>query len=407
MKKLIHVLIFTALASLAWGQSPVLVTGTDSAGLPRPLAADIRGYLSVQQDASPVLFEDFGAPISAVKWAATSGTGGTSPTWTTDSAGTVLNAGTTLNGFSLLSSVPTVFPVEPSFIRIEWREQLLSNISTTTYNFWGLANTPAVPTIANAVVDGCGFDELQSTTKLMAVCYQGTSGTTGARVVIQDLSGSTGNNTQPNDLTAVHKYDLFFSGALSFWLIDGKVVATMPTGANGPNFNTLSAVALSVSNSGTANTQTANGVAVGDTSKRQTTLCDPISTWQCALVGTTGALSTVFNGSAAVGQATLASSQAALTTAVVVKASAGNLYGFQVTNSSASVCYLEFINAASAPTLGTATTYSFAVPATGTLTLPPSTLALSNYATGISVGIATTYNGAAACAAATAVIFYK
>jgi hypothetical protein len=107
------------------------------------------------------------------------------------------------------------------------------------------------------------------------------------------------------------------------------------------------------------------------------------------------------------GNALSASSQSALTTAVVVKGGAGGLYGFQVTNSAASVCYLEFINAASAPSLGTAATYSFAVPASGTLTLQPGSYSMSAYATGISVGMATTYNGSSACAAATAVIFYK
>jgi hypothetical protein len=103
-----------------------------------------------------------------------------------------------------------------------------------------------------------------------------------------------------------------------------------------------------------------------------------------------------------------AASESALTTAVVVKASSGILYGFQVTNGAASVCYLEFINAASSPTLGTAATYSFAVPASGTLTVPIGMLAMSSYTTGVSVGMATTYNGATACGtAATAVIFYK
>jgi len=108
------------------------------------------------------------------------------------------------------------------------------------------------------------------------------------------------------------------------------------------------------------------------------------------------------------GNALSASSQSALTTAVVVKAAAGGLYGFQVTNGAASVCYLQFINAASAPVLGTAATYSFAIPASGTLTLQPGSYSMSAYATGISVGVSSAYNGASACASpATAVIFYK
>jgi hypothetical protein len=101
-------------------------------------------------------------------------------------------------------------------------------------------------------------------------------------------------------------------------------------------------------------------------------------------------------------------SESSLTAAVVVKASAGNLFGFQITNGSASVCYVEFINASSAPSLGTNAVFSFAVPASGTLTLPPGTFALNQFSTGISVGMATAYNGSSACGtAATGVIFYK
>jgi hypothetical protein len=104
------------------------------------------------------------------------------------------------------------------------------------------------------------------------------------------------------------------------------------------------------------------------------------------------------------------SSQAALTTAVVVKASQGNLFGFWVTNGAASTCYLEFINASSSPVLGTNAVFSIPVPATGAapVIVTPGTYALNNFATGISVGMATTYNGSTACGTAgIAVIFYK
>jgi hypothetical protein len=111
---------------------------------------------------------------------------------------------------------------------------------------------------------------------------------------------------------------------------------------------------------------------------------------------------------AASGGAATASSQSSLTTAVAIKASAGNLYAFQVTNGAATACYLEFINAASGPTLGTGAVYSFYVAGSGSLTFSPGSLGLSNFSTGISVGMATTYNGSSACGtAATAVIFYQ
>lgn len=89
-----------------------------------------------------------------------------------------------------------------------------------------------------------------------------------------------------------------------------------------------------------------------------------------------------------------------LTTAVVVKAAAGNLYGFTANNGAASVCFVEFINAAAGPTLGTAAVFSVAIPATSSVIFPVGAIPIANFATGISVGLSTTYNGAAACGTA-------
>jgi len=287
MKSIQVSLIAVLLSLCCYGQSPVAGTGVGM--------TDNSGHTSVQQDPTQLLFEDFGQAFTQGKWNATAGGTGSAPTSAVDAAGTTLSAGATLNGFSALSSVPLFEPAEPGFIRVQVRAQLLSNVSVTTYNFWGLANLPASSTIANPVVDGCGFDVLQGTAKLMAVCYQGTSGTSGARVVIQDLSAATGNGGQPADLTAVHKYDLLFSGALAYWYIDGKTVASMLTGANGPNNNTLSVSAVSVSNSGTANTLSLAAVVVGDTSKRETNICDPLNEWLCAKLGSAATESAAIN----------------------------------------------------------------------------------------------------------------
>jgi len=89
-----------------------------------------------------------------------------------------------------------------------------------------------------------------------------------------------------------------------------------------------------------------------------------------------------------------------LTTAVVVKASAGNLYGFTAYNGAATVCFVEFINTASAPALGTNAVFSVAIPATTSIVWPQAEIPLVNFSTGISVGLATAYNGATACGTA-------
>ncbi len=266
---------------------PLFAQINSGGGLQDPL-----GRTGVTQDPNQLLFEDFGAVLNTQnKWTATAGGTGTAPSAGVDAAGTTLSAGATLNGYSALVSVPLFEPTEPGFVRTEIRAQLLSNVSITTYNFWGLANLPATPTIANPVVDGCGFDWIQGTAKLMAVCYQGSGGTTGTRVIIQDLSLSSinANNsattpqpTQPADVTTVHKYVVQFSGALAYWYIDGRLVASIPSGANGPNNNTVSSAAVSISNSGTANTLSLAAISVGDTSKKETNLCDPLNEWLCA-----------------------------------------------------------------------------------------------------------------------------
>jgi hypothetical protein len=92
--------------------------------------------------------------------------------------------------------------------------------------------------------------------------------------------------------------------------------------------------------------------------------------------------------------------------AVSVKASAGNLYGFTLTNNTAAVAFVEFFNIASAPTLGTtAVVMAFEIPASSFINIPPSTFALGNFATGIGFGCTTAENGSTA-ASVTGVLYY-
>jgi hypothetical protein len=93
---------------------------------------------------------------------------------------------------------------------------------------------------------------------------------------------------------------------------------------------------------------------------------------------------------------------------VAVKASAGNLFGLSMFNGTAAIVYLSFWNVATGSvTLGTtAPTCVFALPASGTLTVPPSDFAMLNSATAISFAAVTTYNGATT-ASVTGSIFFK
>ena len=118
------------------------------------------------------------------------------------------------------------------------------------------------------------------------------------------------------------------------------------------------------------------------------------------------AVNSVLLPSAASGASCTLFSNSTVTTAVVAKASAGNLYGCLV-NGGTSGNFLQFINASSAPALGTAPVFSIQIPASGIISIPPGVFALDNFTSGISVGISTTYNGASAGTAASVVLFYK
>jgi hypothetical protein len=91
---------------------------------------------------------------------------------------------------------------------------------------------------------------------------------------------------------------------------------------------------------------------------------------------------------------------------VNLKSSAGNLYGFSITNETASVAYIEFFNTGSAPTLGTtAVLFAIKLPASANITMI-SDNALANFSTGIGFGVVTAENGATA-AAVTGIVLYK
>jgi hypothetical protein len=91
--------------------------------------------------------------------------------------------------------------------------------------------------------------------------------------------------------------------------------------------------------------------------------------------------------------------QNALTTPVVVKASAGQVYKVQCDNLAGSAnAWVEIINAASSPALGTAVLDQIPLPVGGTggFALPTG----EAFATGISIGAATASNGATAVSTA-------
>lgn len=116
---------------------------------------------------------------------------------------------------------------------------------------------------------------------------------------------------------------------------------------------------------------------------------------------------TVYAPSTATGVAPTGKFVNASGAATSIKASAGNLYGFCLTNETAAVEYAEFFNTASAPTLGTtAVAFAIKIPISATVCPSIGQLPMWPFSTGIGFGVTTTENGSTA-ASCTGVLFFE
>lgn len=98
----------------------------------------------------------------------------------------------------------------------------------------------------------------------------------------------------------------------------------------------------------------------------------------------------------------------AITTSSNVKASAGNVYGVMASNGAAAVCWVQLINSSGAGTLGTGVVFSVPLPSSGVVSIPPGVFGMSNFSSGIAVGIASSTNSSTACGTAgNVVVFYR
>jgi hypothetical protein len=203
---------------------------------------------------------------------------------------TVLGTGTTANGWSYLESATTFPPTNPGWLMFYTGINIAFPIVANQYFFWGLGTSPATPTAAAPLTNACGF-EVTTAGKMFAVTYQ-----SGTRVVVQDLSTSTGNSKQPQD-SATHKYFLYYKGDNIYWCIDNQdsVVASTTTGAPGPDVNILpikfTAIAGSVAPVSSGLLQV-NTVTVADTAKNSIQISDANNPWRQVTVSPGGSMQT-------------------------------------------------------------------------------------------------------------------
>ena len=240
------------------------------------------GELRVAPEATQLFYDAFDTGLDTTnRWSTpTTGNGGVAAV--SEVADTRLGTGTSANGYSVLQSQTTFLQANPGFLVVVIAVNLEFPLTANAYRFWGLATSPTTPTATAPLTEAAGW-EVTTTGKLVAVTYQ-----TGTRVVIQDLSATTGSGKQPQD-NATHRYFLYYRGDLMYWAFDNQdnVVATMPTGANGPNVNALplKCMAVGAATPPVSNTQLqVNAIWIGDTARNNQQISDGVFTWRKATI---------------------------------------------------------------------------------------------------------------------------
>jgi hypothetical protein len=311
--------------------------------------ANLRGELRVELQSAQLFQYGFDTSTLDVTnvWKAPSAAGG-GVAATNALTNTVLGTGTTISGYSYLESAVTFPPVNPGWLLFYTGINLPFPILVNQYFFWGLGSSPATPTAALPLTNACGF-EVATTGKMYAVTYQ-----SGTRVQIADLSTS-GNGKQPLD-AAVHKYFMYYRGDNIFWCIDNQdnVVAYTTTGAPGPDVNIMpikfQAVAGAVAPLSSGLLQV-NTVTLADTAGNNIQLADATYPWRQNTIDANGNFAVVIGPSSAASSFHLIS--AATTNATSVKATTGQVYGYDIYNANAAVRFVKLYNKATAPTVGT------------------------------------------------------
>ncbi len=240
------------------------------------------GEQRVQLASSQLLVDTFDSgPIDTTNiWSAPT-TGGAGTAFAFSTASMTGGSGTTANGFSMIASQAAFQPSAPGFLDFQTNINIEFPVLLNAVRFWGLATAPGSPTAALPLTNAMGFF-VDTAGKMWAVSYQ-----SGTRVNVQDLS-SSGNNKQPLDSSA-HKYYVYIRGDVGYWCIDDRdnVVATMATGAQGPDVTSLPIRFLTVAGAvgpSSSALLVVNAVVLGDTAGNNISIGDPTFPWRQATV---------------------------------------------------------------------------------------------------------------------------
>lgn len=241
------------------------------------------GNLQVQPDSNQVFYDawDTGTVDTTFNWqAAVLGGNATS----TPSIGQeVIVSGNSASSFGVLSGKNNFQPVSPGFLNVDHQIKMTYPPATHTYAFWGVGSVVGVPTASVYAANAIGF-EVATTGAMNAVTWASST-----KNLIQNLASVTGTGAQPADGNT-HRYELTIRGDTIYWLIDNKTVASILTGAQGPDSNLLPILILTGTDStGTAGpssvfTLNSQAIYMGDSTKAGQIITDKLHPQYAATV---------------------------------------------------------------------------------------------------------------------------
>jgi hypothetical protein len=243
------------------------------------------GELRVQPEALQLFYDPYDAALDTVnRWNAP--VSGNSAVAASVTAGTLsLATGTVASGYSVLTSQPTFRSSTPGWIRFAYNINLPDGAAPTanSFRYWGAAVPQAVPTTANPIQNGCGF-EVATTGKMYAVVYNNAT-----RTAVADLS-SSGTNVQPLDANP-HNYQVFYRPTNIYYFIDSVLVATATLAQSALAVDAMPhcymAVGFSTPPSPSA-VLNSNAVSTSDTAAGNVTISDPQFNWRRQSVNASG-----------------------------------------------------------------------------------------------------------------------
>lgn len=254
--------------------------GAQDVVLQSPTGGDIPvrpdGYLRTSNEPTSLFAETFDAATidTTDKWTSL----GTAPT---DSNGVLtLNQGTTALAFSGLQSKVTFPLLGNMFNQSVFIVKLDTGQKTGNYRFFGQGTAQTSPTVSAPIVNGVGFELLDTTGALFGCVYSGGTRTQSVALTTNVHDGNW------------HRFAAYYKTSRLYFEIDGTVVGSIAYPS--PAWSNLPLLILSVNGASTvspAATVQSSFVGIGDTSGNNSTISDGTNPWRKSKVGPYGDLS--------------------------------------------------------------------------------------------------------------------